>query len=337
MELIASFEFKPQFSRLKIAVNTRLLLKDHMEGIGWYTHELMSRITRNHPETEFYFFFDRPFQPGFVYGSNVHPVVLWPPARHVFSISFWFDFSLRRALKRLKPDLFFSPDSINMKKPVCRTITTLHDINFLIHPQNLPFLLRRFYARRTPSMVQRSDVIVTVSENSAREIERFLAVPVKKIKVIYNAARPVFRKISPERQEETRKKFSAGKNYFLFIGGMYHRKNLLNLVKAFELFRKKDQNDTRLLLVGKKVRDALPLLRYIESSAERKNIILTGRLNSEEDIAAIMASAMALTCLSVSEGFGMPMAEAMKYLIPILAYSLDAEALWTVFSQVVSG
>ena len=51
---------------MKIAVNTRLLLKDKLEGIGWFTYETLKRITTNHPEHHFYFIFDRPFHPDFI-------------------------------------------------------------------------------------------------------------------------------------------------------------------------------------------------------------------------------------------------------------------------------
>jgi hypothetical protein len=53
-----------------------------MEGFGWYTYETISRIVKNHPEHEFVFFFDRPFDEQFVLAENVTPVVLNPPARH---------------------------------------------------------------------------------------------------------------------------------------------------------------------------------------------------------------------------------------------------------------
>jgi hypothetical protein len=92
---------------LKIAVNTRLLLKDKLEGIGWVAYETLRRIVLAHPETEFYFLFDREPDPKFVFADNVKPVVLFPQARHPFLYILYFEISVTKVLKKIKPDLFF--------------------------------------------------------------------------------------------------------------------------------------------------------------------------------------------------------------------------------------
>ena len=66
---------------MRIAVNTRLLLKGRLEGIGWVEYETLRRMVKNHPEVEFYFLFDRQPDPMFLFGDNVKPVVLFPQAR----------------------------------------------------------------------------------------------------------------------------------------------------------------------------------------------------------------------------------------------------------------
>ena len=73
---------KQPIRELKIAVNTRLLLKNKLEGIGWFTYESLSRIVKSHPEHEFIFIFDRKYDEQFVFGDNVTPVVIGPQARH---------------------------------------------------------------------------------------------------------------------------------------------------------------------------------------------------------------------------------------------------------------
>ena len=68
--------------RRAIAVNTRFLIKNKLEGIGLFTAEALKRMVKNHPEVDFYFLFDRAYDPEFVFADNVKPVVLFPPARH---------------------------------------------------------------------------------------------------------------------------------------------------------------------------------------------------------------------------------------------------------------
>jgi len=72
---------------MKVAVNTRLLLKNKLEGIGWFTFEVMQRMVRNHPEVEFLFLFDRPFDAQYIFGANVKGKVVFPQARHPISMT----------------------------------------------------------------------------------------------------------------------------------------------------------------------------------------------------------------------------------------------------------
>ena len=92
---------------MKIAVNTRLLLKDKLEGIGWVAYECLRRIVKSHPDVEFYFIFDRKYDEKFIFADNVKPVVLFPPARHPFLYIAYFEFAVTRFLRKLKPDLSF--------------------------------------------------------------------------------------------------------------------------------------------------------------------------------------------------------------------------------------
>ncbi|PWL32980.1 MAG: glycosyltransferase family 1 protein, partial [Fluviicola sp. XM-24bin1] len=95
---------------MRVAINTRFLLPHKMEGFGWYTYEITKRLVEQHPEVTFILFFDRKFDPKFVFGENVIPVVLNPQARHPILFKIWFNLSVKRALKKYKADIFLSPD-----------------------------------------------------------------------------------------------------------------------------------------------------------------------------------------------------------------------------------
>jgi hypothetical protein len=143
-----------------------------MDGIGWFTTETMKRIVRSHPEHEFYFFFDRQYDPCFVFGENVHPVVLFPPARHPILWYLFFEHSVKRALKRYKIDLFVSPDgymSLGTKVP---TLTVIHDINFEHSKDNLKPSHQRYMTYFSPQFARYSTRIATVSEFSKQDISK---------------------------------------------------------------------------------------------------------------------------------------------------------------------
>ena len=127
---------------MKIAVNTRLLLKDKLEGIGWFSYETLKRITTQHPEHQFYFIFDRPFTDEFIFSYNIEPVVIGPPARHPVLWYYWFEFRLPGLLKKINPDIFLSPDGYLSLKSHFKSIAVIHDLNFIHYPLP-PVLLSR--------------------------------------------------------------------------------------------------------------------------------------------------------------------------------------------------
>jgi glycosyltransferase involved in cell wall biosynthesis len=130
---------------MRIAINTRFLLTGKLEGIGWFTYEICKRLVQQHPEHEFVFFFDRPFDPEFIFGKNVTPVVLFPPARHPFLFFAWFEVAVTRALNRHKIDVFFSPDGFMSLTTKVPTLLTIHDLAYAHFPEQIRFMDRKYY------------------------------------------------------------------------------------------------------------------------------------------------------------------------------------------------
>jgi glycosyltransferase involved in cell wall biosynthesis len=169
---------------MRIAVNTRLLLPDKLEGIGWFTHETMRRIVAAHPEHHFLFLFDRPFDKRFVYGPNVEPVVIWPPTRHPLLYRLWFDHLLPRKLKQLKADAYIGPDGFLSLHSTVPSLVVIHDLNFEHHPEDLPRAYRNYYRSYFPRFARHATRIATVSEFSRRDIAQRYEVPPQHIDVV---------------------------------------------------------------------------------------------------------------------------------------------------------
>ncbi len=135
---------------MRIAVNTRLLLKGKLEGIGWFTYQTLERMVRDHPEHEFIFFFDRPYDPQFIFASNVTPVVVHPQARHPILFYIWFEWRIPHLLRKYKADLFLSPDSymsLSTKVPTCLVI---HDLAFEHYPEHFVLSHRLYWRHFSP-------------------------------------------------------------------------------------------------------------------------------------------------------------------------------------------
>ena len=302
---------------MNIGVNTRLLLAGKMDGIGWFTAETLRRIVVNHPEHEFYFFFDRKPDARFVYASNVHPVVLCPQARHPILWYFFFQCSIPYALKRHKIDLFLSPDgytSLDVKTP---TLTVIHDINFEHGADYLKPSHQRYMNYFSPQFARYSTRLATVSQFSKKDIAETYHIDPKKIDVVYDGAHEGYRPLTAHEKKETREQYSGGCRYFIFISTILKRKNLATLLTAFDCFKKDDAEDTKLVVVGHKVWWQDELAKAYQQMSHKEDVIFIGRAEPEV-LARLLGAAEALVYPSLYEGFGIPILEAFEAEVPVI-------------------
>nr|MDQ3073965.1 glycosyltransferase family 4 protein [Bacteroidota bacterium] len=130
--------------------------------------------------------------------------------------------------------------------------------------------------------------------------------------------------VSEEVKIITRVKYSDGKPYFVFIGGMYPRKNLARLLLAFEIFKSGMQSDIKLLIIGQDVWGTDEMYAIHDKMKFKDEVKFTGRINSSEETGKVLASALAMTYVSVFEGFGIPVLEAMHCEIPIITSNVSS-------------
>ena len=301
-----------------IAVNTRLLMPGKLDGIGWFTYETLKRVTRSHPEVRFLFLFDRKYSREVIFGENVTPVILRPPTRHPLLWYIWFEWRVAAFLRRKKPDLFLSTDGF---LPLCSStpsVSVIHDINFEHRPGDLPWLVRRYYRHFFPRFARKATRIVTVSEYSRRDIINYYDIPEEKVDLAYNGANERYHPIPPERIGEIRSEYTGGAPYFIFVGSLHPRKNITNLLKAFQLFKDEYRGDYKLVLVGEKFFLTRSMEEQLEKMNNRSDVIFTGR-RSPEQLNDLLGAAFAMTFVPYFEGFGIPILEAMKCDIPVIA------------------
>ena len=300
-----------------IAVNTRLLIKGKLEGIGWFAMETLSRITRNHPEHQFLFIFDRPFAREFIFAGNVTPIVLSPPTRHPFLWYIWFELQIPRILKKHKADLFFSPDGYLSLATRIPQLAAIHDINFAHRPKDLPWLKAKYYNYFFPKFARKAQRIVTVSNYSKADLQQTYAIDGNKIDVVYNGVNTTYTPISRAEKVKAKTRYSGGKDYFLFIGSLHPRKNICGLLRAYDAFRSSVESDTKLMIVGESMFKTNDIKQTYETMQHKNDVVFTGRLGNEE-LHQVLGASLALTFVPFFEGFGIPVIEAMSAGVPVI-------------------
>lgn len=302
---------------MRIAVNTRLLLKNKLEGIGWFSFETLSIMTKSHPEHEFFFLFDRAFCSDFVFEKNVHPLIVSPPTRHPLLWYIWFELKIPKILKKINADIFVSPDGFLSLNSSIPSLAVIHDLNFEHHPKDLKISHRLFYRYFFKKYAHKANQIATVSEYSKKDICKKYKIHSSKIDVCLNGVSSKFHPIGLSEQIQIKKTYSNGLDYFLFVGALHPRKNISRLLQAFDAFKQKTKSSNKLLIVGNKMWWNQDLQKSFENISHKGDITFMGRINQLE-LNNVYASALALCFVPYFEGFGIPILEAMKCACPVI-------------------
>jgi len=306
---------------MRILVNTRLLLKNKLEGIGWFTFETLKRMVKNNPNVEFIFLFDRPYHQDFVFGDNVTPISKGPQSRHPILWYWWFEKTVSSILKKYNPDVFLSPDGYLNLKTNTKQLAVIHDINFEHYPNWLPKTYSNYYRNNFPKFAKKATRIATVSEFSKNDISKSYNISKSKIDVVYNGYNTNYKPITESEKLKVRTELTEGKPYILFIGSIHPRKNLENQLRAFDKLNEKHPDEFRFIVVGEAMWSNNLKVNFDESL--KRKIIWLGR-QTPEKLQQIIAAAGLLSYVSLFEGFGIPILEGFSAEVPVVTSNITA-------------
>jgi len=302
---------------MKIAFNARFIQPGKMEGIGWYSFELVKRLISQFPQHEFILLHDRKIHPKPEWGPTVQWHILRPPARHPLLWWIWFEWSVKRFLKKNGVDLFISPDGYACLTTDVPQYLVCHDLAYLHYPKQVAFFVRKYYQYFVPKQLKKAELIFAVSEATKQDIIQQFGISAERIVVAFNGCKEEFKPLSEEKKQQIRSQVSQGADYLLYVGAMHPRKNLVNLVKAFDLFKNAQICDLKLVLLGRKAWMTGELETALQESPYHYEIIQIPYLDKQE-LAEITAAAWALILPSYLEGFGVPVLEALNCDVPVL-------------------
>jgi len=299
------------------------MLTDRLEGVGIVTDEVMSRIARSHPEDQFDYYFDRKYNQRFVHSTNVTPHTIHPVTRLPILIRYWLDHPVRKHVVKQKANVFFSPDGFIPLGMSIPKVSMVHDVAYLRYPEHLQPRIRAFYKKWMPRYLSYTDHIITVSEFSKSEIIAGYNIPADKISVVYNGITSAYKPVSEEQKKITRERYTNGRPYFVYLGAIHPRKNILTLVKAFEHFKSAGPSDHQLVLAGRASWHTEEVFKAIAQSQWKDSIHLPGYI-ATADATTLVASAEAMIYPSLYEGFGLPLVEAMACGVPVICSNVSS-------------
>ncbi len=310
----------------KIVVNDRML-RAAKTGVGHYTAQLLAWLPRVAPDLDPVPFHARhiarrqagiatdrtaPGEPARTRSSRL-PWTL----RHLLHVGYGLAF--RAIARRHGYQLYHEPNHVPIP---CRlpTVTTIHDLSVIDHPEWHPADRRAWYATYFERGLRQSARLITVSRFTRDACVGRLNVPADRIDVIPLAPREVFTAgpAPDEVREDLRRSLHLPDRFLLFVGTIEPRKNLLTLLEAYARLDAKTRSHHPLVIVGMQGWGDEALETQARQLGIEHTVHLAGYL-TDDRLAPLYQMAHALVFPSLYEGFGLPPLEAMACGCPVVA------------------
>ena len=304
MGIITRMKFKIGFDAHRLFHNNT--------GLGNYSRTLVSSLRTLCPEIEIHLFCAKPKENNFNSEFFDGQKYILHHCTHGISIS-WRHFEIPKLIEKYQLDIYHGL-SAEIPKAILKTnvkkVVTIHDIIFLEFPKQYPWLDRQVYNIKSKKACEYADKIVAISEATKEAIVKYYPeVNPAKIDVIYQSCHPRFwQTINPQDIEELRSSFKLPPKFFLYVGSIIERKNLLNLVKAIGFMDEKERIPLVVLGTGKTY--LAEIKSYIKSENLKPWFIFFEAFPYEK-LPTLYKASVASIYPSLSEGFGIPVLESL--------------------------
>ncbi len=293
-------------------------LNNKFTGVGRYLYNLIKHLAEIDKNNEYVLILKEESEKSKSL-VNIKKVIL--PSDKGYT--FWQNFILKKEAEKKRYDILFA---VNYFLPFFwnkKSILTVHDISWKTKPEDYSLRDRIIKEIKSRYSFKRAELIFTVSEFSKRELIKYYKIPPEKVRAVHSGVEEGFKKSSEDEIIEFKKKYGlSGSTIIGFIGSMFKRRNIKELIKGYEL-TKKDIPELKLFLVGKNYyKDDIGYL------LKKGEVIWKERLE-EKEINNFYSSIDLFVYLSSYEGFGFPPLEALKCgTTPLLLKSSSLEEVF---------
>ena len=307
-------------SPMRIFVNTGVLLHDGSEDYHCFLNEVLKIVIDRNRDYEFIILSAnddaRLFLAGNVTHVKVHPIMRYPLA-----VKIWYDLKLPATLKKHKADVFISFDGL------CSLTTEIPQVilfNPLMNDYSGANSLRSlFYKHFMQKAIQKANTIICCGDFRKKDVVLRYIVNANKLAIVYPAINETWQPFNENVKEEIRMKYCDGKNYFVYMGLARQRQDIVNILRAFSAFKKRQKSNWKLLLMGRshqydrKFMDSLAAYKYRSDVVVAKN-------DTKDELARLIGSAYAVLCAVHSEPMIFPLLKAMNRGVPVIAADTPA-------------
>lgn len=302
-------------------------------GLGHYSRTLLSSLSKDFPEHQYLLLNPKPgpfFKP---LADNLTEILPGNPVNRLLN-GLWRSRFCTRDLQKLKVDLYHGLSHeipFGIEKTGIPSVVTMHDLIPERHPEQYAALDIMIYHKKFRYACEKANLIIAISNQTRDDIVHYYKTDPKKIRVCHQSCNPAFAKqIHEEEKQRIKLKYGLPDQFFLSVGSIIERKNLLNVCKALKLL--KAPFDLPLVVIGnggaykRKVQSFLQ-----ENQLTQKVIFLSDdlRFKNDEgftkaiDFPTIYQMASVLLYPSYFEGFGIPVLEGLWSKTPVITSNVS--------------
>ena len=235
----------------------------------------------------------------------------------------WLNYTLPAIARKYKADLLIHSGGVCSLRTRLPQWTFISDLSFLHLPQFFEKKQLRFLKKNMPAFLNKAGTIVTASGFITKEIEAHYSVDNQKIHTQPMPAANLYQPIEWQEKDDVKEKYADGKEYFLFSGDIHPRHNLVNLLKAFSFFKKRQKSNMQLIIAGKTLSENDPFIDSLKTYKYRKEVNVLMDLR-EKDLAKITAAAYAFVYPSLYAGMALQALQAMQCGVPVITSNTGA-------------
>ena len=302
-------------------------------GLGHYSRTLIRSLAKYFPSHEYYLFNPKPSDLFELKGENIQEV---QPSNLLFKTlsAVWRSKWITNDLEKLQIEIYHGLSNeipLDIHKTGIRSVVTIHDMIFERYPEQYSRIDVEIYKRKFKYACDHADKVIAISQQTKKDIMEFYKTPEKKIAVCYQSCNPAFGEVVNDRvKQQVKEKYSLPDQYFLYVGSIIERKNLLGICKAIYLLR----NDLTipLIVIGDGTKYKQQVKDFVRQHGLDDKIIflsenplakVASSFLRAEDFPAIYQMAIAMIYPSFFEGFGIPVLESLWSRLPVITSNVS--------------
>jgi glycosyltransferase involved in cell wall biosynthesis len=305
---------------MRIAVSATFLENNHAE-VYTYAQECVTRVAMQHPEHSFIFISDRAVNNELSSLQNV-TVSFVKPTNAILRRQFWYYYKLPMVLKKQQADLLVNANGVCSLGTKVPQVSIMHDLSFLEYPQAVPKKQLRFYKKNTEKFIRKLKALICFSTHAKEQLLQHYQMDGSKISVVQTGVNECYQPLDQYQKELVKEQYAEGKEFFLYAGNIDATKNITHLLKAFSLFKKRQQSNMQLLIIAPLTAHTASLSVSLKTYKYKTEVKLITAI-PEAEMAKIIASAYAFVYPVLTENTGIAVLQAMQCKIPVIASSIN--------------